>query len=77
MKWSQDMSFDENIESIKQVIKADFTITDKEVEELLQLVDKITPELVSEHASITLKIKSKSVLQPKQDLIGLLQVYHH
>lgn len=52
--WDNDEDFDENIETIKIMIKTDFTVTDIECDKLLKSVDRITPSIVENYSSISI-----------------------
>lgn len=60
MHISTKNSYEENIKSIKELIKSDYMITDNECKQMLLLVDKITSDMINSHSTIMLQIDTAS-----------------
>lgn len=59
--WSHE-SFTENIFTLKNIIFSDYTLTDSECNEMMSLIDNITPEIIESHNLIKLKSKDRCFL---------------
>jgi len=60
MYWDCNLAFSENLNFIKDLINAEFSLTDTEIKQLIQLLYKIEPHMIDNNSIIILRSKDRT-----------------